>query len=172
MAKHPEDTSLTDNEKRAAAHRAEIDTQQRAARERAQRENEPFTPRSDPFVPTASVKPDTPVKPPPVQVATTSPAPVPLGAVPNIQRYDDGKSPRDIGLSDANSDALIGAGLGSVGRIRRVRDVDLKAIDGVNRGNVREKVPFGCLAHETVLVPVEDKPGEWVDGPDRENRAR
>lgn len=117
--------------------------------------------------------PDAPVKPAPLQPASTMPAPVPAGAVPNIQRYDDGKSPRDIGLSDANCDALIGAGLSTVGSIRRVRDVDLKAIDGVNRGDVREKVPFQCRPDEKVLVPADDDhPGEWVEGSDSENRAR
>jgi hypothetical protein len=117
-------------------------------------------------------KRDTPAaKPVPLPAASTTPSPVPPGAEPNIQRYDDGKSPRDIGLNDANADALNGAGLGTVGSIRRVRDVDLVAIDGVDRAMVREKVPFQVRKDELVLVPDEERPGEWVNGEGRENKS-
>lgn len=97
--------------------------------------------------------------------------PVPDGVQPRINKYDDGKNVSDVGLSDAIVESLTGDGIVNVGRLRRVRDIDLDA-DSVSLGLIREKVPFEVRPGEKVLVPVEDRPGEWEETDSRENRSK
>lgn len=95
-------------------------------------------------------------KAPEVQKPELQPAPVPDGVIPTLQRYDDGKSLRDIGLSDLIVDTCSTSGIVNVGQLRRVRNDDLE-LDRMSLLDARQKVPFEVRPGEKVLVPVREE---------------